>query len=85
MTILSAQTIRRYCRHYEMVSPFAERTVVNGKTHGLSAAGYDVRVEFNRIKYVQFEAPRESYGHGFRSGHTFMLASTVVPSLPPMA
>ncbi len=48
--ILSAQSIRMRCtdpwtsdqRH--LVYPFFERTVENGKTYGLSAAGYDVRV-----------------------------------------
>ncbi len=45
MSILSAQTIRRYCMMFQMVTPFHERTVANGKTFGLSAAGYDVRVD----------------------------------------
>lgn len=44
--ILSAQTIRAYCAQGQLVKPFHERTVVGGKTFGLSAAGYDVRVEF---------------------------------------
>jgi dCTP deaminase len=38
--ILSAQSIRRRC----LVAPFHERTVSHGKTFGLSAAGYDVRI-----------------------------------------
>jgi dCTP deaminase len=38
--ILSAQSIRRCCP----VDPFHERTVSHGKTFGLSAAGYDVRI-----------------------------------------
>ena len=45
MTILSAQTIRRYCNLFKMVEPFHERTVVNGSTFGLSSAGYDVRLD----------------------------------------
>jgi dCTP deaminase len=38
--ILSAQSIRRRC----LIAPFHERTVSHGKTFGLSAAGYDVRI-----------------------------------------
>lgn len=37
--ILSAQTIR----HLRIVEPFYERTVINGMSYGLSAAGYDIR------------------------------------------
>lgn len=44
--ILSAQTIRAYCAQGQLVKPFYERTAYRGKTFGLSAAGYDVRVEF---------------------------------------
>lgn len=51
--ILSAQTIRSLCRDAmyvnpdctKMISPFCERTVQNGKSFGLSAAGYDVRID----------------------------------------
>lgn len=43
MSILSAQTIRKKCYDNRMVWPFHDRTVENGKTYGLSAAGYDVR------------------------------------------
>lgn len=49
MTILSTQSIRKLCSTPHtfacrpLVSPFFERTVVNGKTFGLSSAGYDVR------------------------------------------
>jgi dCTP deaminase len=38
--ILSAQSIRRR----RPIDPFHERTVAHGKTYGLSAAGYDVRI-----------------------------------------
>lgn len=41
--ILSAQAIRVRCLQSAMVSPFHERTTVNGMTFGLSAAGYDIR------------------------------------------
>ncbi len=44
MSILSAQTIRRYSRMFELVKPFHERTVEGGMSYGLGAAGYDVRV-----------------------------------------
>jgi dCTP deaminase len=46
--ILSAQTIRKFGEQGLLVVPFSERTVVRGKSYGLSAAGYDVRVEFGR-------------------------------------
>jgi dCTP deaminase len=47
MMILSAQSIRSWCQHIKpMIDPFHERTVFKGNTFGLSAAGYDVRVEF---------------------------------------
>lgn len=44
--VLSAQTIRSYCAKGQLVKPFYERTVAGGKTFGLSACGYDVRIEF---------------------------------------
>ena len=54
MTILSAQTIAARCQGTSpMVFPFHERTVVKGKTFGLSAAGYDVRVVFGVGNIVQ--------------------------------
>ena len=40
MTILSAQTIRELV----LVEPFVERSIVNGKSYGLSSAGYDIRI-----------------------------------------
>ena len=43
--ILSAQSIRVRCDNYEqMIIPFHERTIHNGMTYGLSAAGYDIRI-----------------------------------------
>ena len=71
--ILSAQTIRKFADKNLLITPFHERTVVNGKTFGLSAAGYDVRVEFKMEKIVRFSAPRWEK----RQGYTFLLASTV--------
>lgn len=51
--ILSAQSVRKLCQRgsesgaaLPMIFPFHERTIHHGKTFGLSAAGYDVRVEF---------------------------------------
>jgi dCTP deaminase len=63
--ILSAQTIRQWCLHVRpMISPFIERTVTRGKTFGLSAAGYDVRIDLTpRVRLLM---PGE-----------FILASTI--------
>ncbi|WP_336801681.1 dCTP deaminase [Kaistia sp. MMO-174] len=42
---LPAQTIRRLCRGSRpIIWPFFERAVSNGRTFGLSSAGYDVRI-----------------------------------------
>lgn len=38
--IIPAQTLRKI----KPVEPFCERTVFNGKSYGLSSAGYDIRV-----------------------------------------
>ncbi len=47
--ILSAQTIRELCQlNAPMVNPFCERTKENGVSYGLSPAGYDVRIEFDK-------------------------------------
>lgn len=40
MTVLSAQTIAKI----RPISPLCKRTVCNGATYGLGAAGYDVRI-----------------------------------------
>lgn len=49
MAVLSAQSIQFLCRdvraNQKMINPFtAEKIVVNGKSYGLSAATYDVRI-----------------------------------------
>lgn len=46
MTQLSAQSIRRLCVNPpHMISPFVDgKEVLNGKSYGLSAASYDVRI-----------------------------------------
>jgi dCTP deaminase len=41
MTVLSAQAIRRR----GIFTPFCERSKVNGMSYGLSACGYDIRIE----------------------------------------
>ncbi len=54
--ILSAQTISQWCQGpHPMIYPFHERTVVNGKTFGLSSAGYDVRamVAFGNVQKLE--------------------------------
>jgi dCTP deaminase len=68
MTILSAQSIKHLCTHYRMLDPFSERTRHEGVTFGLSAAGYDVRVEFDKGGLV--DEVRLSPGE-------FLLASTM--------
>jgi dCTP deaminase len=45
--ILPAQTIRRLCVQANLITPFCERTVHNGRSFGLSHAGYDVRIAEN--------------------------------------
>ena len=55
--ILSAQTIKRLCQEQNMISPFIERQVVNGKSAGLSACSYDVRIKQDVIL-----SPRNPYG-----------------------
>ena len=78
MTILSAQTIRRHCVGGGMIRPFYERTVVNGKTFGLGAAGYDVRVAFKVGDTHIFTSPNYAYRAGrYDPGHTFTLAATM--------
>jgi dCTP deaminase len=46
MSQLSAQSIRRLCQaDPPLITPFVgEKTVVNGKSYGLSACSYDVRI-----------------------------------------
>lgn len=46
--ILSGQTIRRL----NVVTPFSERAISHGMTHGVGPAGYDVRVEFGWPKFL---------------------------------
>jgi dCTP deaminase len=47
MSVLSAQSIRKLCleRTPALISPFTERGVFNGKSFGLSACSYDVRID----------------------------------------
>lgn len=88
--ILSAQSIRRLCTSSSptkallapsMVSPFSERTVVGGKTFGLSAAGYDVRIDFREVGYAvrrmcrNRQDPPPNWGPPTLNGD-FLLAAT---------
>lgn len=75
--ILSAQAIRRRCVGGDLIRPFTERTVVNGKSFGLSSCGYDVRVEFAVGKMFEFSAPYQMTPHVWVPGRTFLLAATM--------
>ena len=44
VSILPAQMIRARCIQTGLVTPFYERTKLRGRSFGLSAAGYDVRI-----------------------------------------
>jgi dCTP deaminase len=65
-----------------MVSPFHERTVKHGKTFGLSAAGYDVRIDFRQSHYSvrrmcrTRQDPPHSWGPPILDGD-FLLAATM--------
>lgn len=71
--ILSAQTIRRLCVNGNMISPFHERGVVHGKTFGLSAAGYDVRMTLKVGKVHRFHDSKWCE----TAGNRFLLAATM--------
>lgn len=43
--ILSAQSIRRLALQKGMISPFNERSVVEGKSRGLSGCSYDLTID----------------------------------------
>lgn len=62
MTVLSAQTIRRY----NIVEPLVDRSDESGLTYGLSPAGYDVRLVLENGASQDVLYPGE-----------FMLAATV--------
>ena len=67
--ILGAQRLRDLHKNWEMISPFKEKyTSFNGISGGLSAAGYDVSVEFDALG--------EQYEMCLYGGE-FKLASTV--------
>lgn len=45
MSVLSAQSIRKFADDgRSILTPFYPKTIVNGKSFGLSACGYDVRI-----------------------------------------
>lgn len=73
MSELSAQSIRARClnpdgtlRDDALIEPFHERTVQEGRTFGLSGAGYDVRIR-----------DRAVLGIGGYGKSRFVLASTI--------
>lgn len=55
MTVLSAQSIRQLCHNphtrlntkLELICPFTERGVINGRSYGLGPCTYDVRTNGN--------------------------------------
>lgn len=53
--VLCAQTIEKLCKTNEkpLLSPFCLRETYEGVTFGLSAAGYDVRVEFDQAGFTE--------------------------------
>lgn len=75
MTILSYQTIRKLCIENSLILPWEERTHYEGVSFGLSAAGYDVRIEFDGAGLLKrrFLKPGE-----------FILASTIERFVMPM-
>ena len=52
--VLSAQTIEKLCKQKEepLLDPFCLRDTYEGVSFGLSAAGYDVRVEFDQYGLI---------------------------------
>jgi dCTP deaminase len=78
MTVLSAQTILKR----KIITPCVPRTVVNGKTYGISAAGYDVRIDFSKVRYSARKMCRNRYNPSFDQGPPildgdFLLAATL--------
>ncbi len=67
--ILSAQTIRKLCLEKNMIEPFIERQVINGRSAGLSACSYDVRIAQN----ITLQSVCD---YGFHDGSS-QLASTI--------
>ena len=75
--ILSAQTILKR----KIITPSAPRTVVRGRTYGISAAGYDVRVDFSKGHYSARRMCRNhpgsmEWGEAITDGD-FLLAATM--------
>ena len=52
MSVLPAQHIRDWCLDHRLVFPFHEKTIVNGMSYGLGAAGYDVRADHGGRPYA---------------------------------
>lgn len=68
MTVLCAQTVRSL----RPVEPLVERSTINGMSYGLSAAGYDIRIDQDRLMWPgrftlastleRFQMPRDVIG-----------------------
>lgn len=70
--ILSGKNIRKRSETNQLIEPFAERTAHNGKTYGLSYAGYDIRVN----KFLILETQDEVKSIVLQPGE-FVLASSI--------
>ena len=90
MSILSAQTIRYLCllkpaslfsenEYWQpLIAPFHERTVLNGKTFGLSSCGYDIRVDLGEES--EFSLP-PGYCHLAVSMEKFCIPKWIVATI----
>ncbi len=68
--ILSAQSILKR----KIITPVHPRTVINGKTYGISAAGYDVRIDFSELNYRIRVLSRNTKSE---TDNDFLLAATL--------
>lgn len=76
--ILSAQTILKS----KIITPCRPRTVIRGRSYGISAAGYDVRIDFSQVRYSAYKMCRLRPDQDFSLGPPitegdFLLAATV--------
>ena len=84
--ILSAQSIitaQNDSTRKRLIEPFHHRTVVGGRSFGLSSCGYDVRVDLSSINQTHVILQRSQFYETERGrfgpthSHDFMLASTI--------
>lgn len=73
--ILSGQTIRELCRGFflpsfgpSMLEPFTEKGVQNGRSYGLSHAGYDIRL--SQLEMIPMKGKWKLYPKQFVLGST---------------